>query len=52
MLRGEAVATLGLVTGDKTAAASDAVDRMRAFINASLRIAGVDVKALKNEGRA
>ena len=52
MLRGKAVATLGPVTGDKAAAASDAVDRMRAFIDAGPRITGVDAKALKNEGRA
>ena len=44
-------ATPGPLASDKAAATSDAVDRMRAFIDASPRITGVDVKASKNEGR-
>lgn len=51
-LHGKAVANLVPVEGSNTAAGSDAVDRMLAFMASGPRVKGLDVKALKDEGRA
>ena len=51
-LRGEAVADLVPAQGNKLSDAAAAVDEMRAFMRARKPVAGVDLKALINEGRA
>lgn len=51
-LRGEAVADLVPPQGDKVADAVAAVDDMRAFMQGRHAVAGIDLKALIDEGRA
>ena len=51
-LRGEAVADLVPALGRKPSDAAAAVEEMRSFMRSRKQVAGVDVKALINEGRA
>jgi antitoxin (DNA-binding transcriptional repressor) of toxin-antitoxin stability system len=51
-LRGEAVADLVPTQGNKLPGAAQAVDQMRAFMQARKPVANIDLKALIREGRA
>lgn len=51
-LRGEAVADLVPAQGNKMSDASAAVEEMRSFMQSRKPMAGIDIKALINEGRA
>lgn len=51
-LRGEAVADLVPAQGNRLSESAAAVDEMRSFMQARRPVAGVDLKALINEGRA
>ena len=51
-LRGEAVAELLPAPGHKRSRAATAVENMRAFMRSRQPVAGVNLKALIDEGRA
>lgn len=51
-LRGEAVAELVPAHSDKRSEANGAAEEMLAFMQAHRAVAGVDLKALREEGRA
>lgn len=51
-LRGEAVADLVPAQVNKQSAATAAVDEMHAFMRARKPVSAMDLKALKDEGRA
>ncbi|NBT54820.1 MAG: prevent-host-death protein [Betaproteobacteria bacterium] len=52
LLRGKAVADLVPVQGHKRSGAATAAENMRAFMRSRQPVAGVDLKALIDEGRA
>jgi antitoxin (DNA-binding transcriptional repressor) of toxin-antitoxin stability system len=52
LLRGEAVADLVPAQGRKRSGAATAAENMRAFMRSRQPVAGVDLKALIDEGRA